>query len=140
MPRPKLAEKDKKDTVPLRLPKEAVAAIERIASVWGSKTGKEVKRATVARELVLIGLGVLTNIQQSKLITDLVQRGPSDRDYEARLAEIAALASSLTSSLKYFDPEDSGPIPIRGGDDSEDLSSEEDSHVVGGFRKEFKVT
>lgn len=70
MPKPKLPEEDKKEVVPLRLPKDAIAAVDRIAENWGEQRGKEIKRATVARELILIGLGAFNAIQDSSMFIE----------------------------------------------------------------------
>src|SRR5262245_55793825 len=76
MPKPKLPEEEKKAVMPLRLPKEAIAAVQDLAQIWGERRGKEVKPATVARELVLIGLDVLGVVQHSKMLIDIL--GQSD--------------------------------------------------------------
>jgi hypothetical protein len=74
MPKPKLSEEDKKEVVPLRLPKDAIAAVDRIADNWTERKGKEIKRATVARELVLIGLGAFQAMESSPIFTEHEKR------------------------------------------------------------------
>jgi hypothetical protein len=74
MPKPKLSEEDKKEVVPLRLPKDAIAAVDRIADNWTERRGKEIKRATVARELVLIGLGAFNAIEGSPMFIEHAKR------------------------------------------------------------------
>lgn len=83
MPKPKLSEEDKKEVVPLRLPKDAIAAVDKIAEKWGERKGKEIKRATVARELVLIGLGAFNAIQESSIFAQYA------KNQRARQSEIS---------------------------------------------------
>lgn len=70
MPKPKIPEEDKQEVVPLRLRKDVIAAVDRIADSWTERRGKEIKRATVARELVLIGLGAFEAIKDSSIFTE----------------------------------------------------------------------
>lgn len=94
MPKPKLPDEDKKEVVPLRLPREAVEAVQDLAQAWGDKRGKEVKSATVARELVLIGLGVVAVARQSKMLADLLRQG----DDLARLPKIRQMLNESMSN------------------------------------------
>lgn len=80
MPKPKLSEEEKKEVVPLRLPKDAILAMDRIADKWTERRGKEIKRATVARELVLIGLGAFIAIENSPIFIDQAKKQRSQKD------------------------------------------------------------
>lgn len=103
MGKPKLPEEDKKEVVPLRLPPAAIAAMDSIAERWGEIRGKEIKRATVARELVLIGLDSFAAIRNSRMFIELAQEVEGAEDQKARLAEITTIADDLLSKSKDKD-------------------------------------
>lgn len=96
MPKPKLPEEDKKEVVPLRLPPAAVAAMDRIAENWGEQKGKEIKRATVARELVLIGIDVVAAARRSKMLQEILRRS-DDIDRVPEIREILDESSNGVS-------------------------------------------
>jgi hypothetical protein len=98
MPKPKLPEEDRKEVMPLRLPREAIAAVHDLAEDWGNRKGKEVKPATVARELVLIGLEVIAALRQNKMLIDLL-RG----EHSQQVSKIRRMVNHSNSGM---DPED----------------------------------
>lgn len=100
MGRPKLPDEEVQAQIPLRLPKTIAAALEDIARSWGEKSGKEVKRGTVAREMVLIGLGTFMALQHNKMLAEFSRDTDTTDDQQARLAEITAAADDVLSQAK----------------------------------------
>lgn len=118
MPKPKLPEQDKKEVVPLRLPPAVISAVREIAERWGEVRGKEIKAATVARELVLIGLGVVEVARRSKMLTELIQETEIIESVKngaaANVEEIAAAVIRYlkTTRKDLFNSAPDEPIPI----------------------------
>lgn len=98
MGRPRLSEDEKKEQIPLRVQPSLAAVLDDIARIWGEKIGKEVKRATVAREMVLIGVGVFMTLKHNKIFADFSRE--VDEDDQTRLAEITAKADELLSQSR----------------------------------------
>lgn len=107
MGRPKLPEEDVKVTYPLKLPKYAIELLDKIAEAWGASIGKEVKRGTIAREMVLIGLGVFMTLKHQKIFAEFRQEVADAEDLQLRLMEISATADDIftESQAQNIDPD-----------------------------------
>jgi hypothetical protein len=107
MGRPKLSEEEKQGQIPLRVPKGVAAALEEIAREWTERAGKEIKKGTVAREMVLIGLGVFMALKHQRIFAEFGHEAEDSEAQQARLVEIASAAEDLFSQSKNrnIDPE-----------------------------------